>query len=218
MNLSYNKLKNIYNLKCAYCEESLLDAPKHIEHYRPKNDYYWLSYSWDNLLFCCTSCNSSKNKNFKTENSKINYNNEDFLDIHDLGNGYDELEKPLIVNPEKDDVLDMIVFDCDGKMSSSNKRVSHTINIACKLNREELVERRIKILNEFKITIKDHYLYYERKGDLSRFCPVIKIFIKECNTKNEFYSFRYFILNHIEVFFDDLFMRKIVKGLIQKFK
>lgn len=214
----FNTLKSIYNLKCAYCEESLLDAPKHIEHYRPKDYYYWLSYSWDNLLFCCTSCNSVKTTNFKIENSKINYNNECFLDIHGLGAGYDELEKPLIINPEKDDVLDMIVFDCNGKMSSANNRVSHTINIACKLNREELVQRRIKILNKFKITVEEHLLYYQKKGDLSRFCPDIKLFIEECNKKNEFYSFRYFILNHIEVFFDDLVMRKILKVLIQKLK
>ena len=39
------RLNKIYNLKCAYCEQKLLDAPKHVEHYRPKNIYYWLAYS-----------------------------------------------------------------------------------------------------------------------------------------------------------------------------
>ncbi|HIP27008.1 MAG TPA: hypothetical protein EYG80_05080, partial [Flavobacteriaceae bacterium] len=36
-------LKELYHLKCAYCEQKLLDAPKHIEHYRPKDIYYWLA-------------------------------------------------------------------------------------------------------------------------------------------------------------------------------
>ncbi|MEA2099101.1 MAG: hypothetical protein U9P72_03130, partial [Campylobacterota bacterium] len=44
-----NRLYKIYNLKCVYCEDTLLNVPKHIEHYRPKDIYYWLAYSWDNL-------------------------------------------------------------------------------------------------------------------------------------------------------------------------
>ena len=38
-----NRLHKIYNFKCAYCEDTLLNAPKHIEHYRPKDTYYWLA-------------------------------------------------------------------------------------------------------------------------------------------------------------------------------
>lgn len=57
------RLHKIYNLKCVYCEDSLLNSPKHI--------YYWLAYSWDNLLLCYTSCNRSKGVNFKTINQKI---------------------------------------------------------------------------------------------------------------------------------------------------
>lgn len=95
------KLNKIYHLKCAYCEQKLLDAPKHIEHYRPKDTYYWLAYSWDNLLLSCGSCNSSKGNRFETTNSQVTYSNEDFINIHNLGNTYDLIEKPLIINPEK---------------------------------------------------------------------------------------------------------------------
>ena len=38
----------IYNSKCAFCEQKVEEL--HIEHFRPKKIYYWLTYSWDNLL------------------------------------------------------------------------------------------------------------------------------------------------------------------------
>ena len=40
--------------KCAYCE-----APTHevafgdVEHYRPKSEYWWLAYNYDNYLASC---------------------------------------------------------------------------------------------------------------------------------------------------------------------
>ena len=58
-----DNLDKIYHKKCAFCEKSLLDADKPIDHFRPKNGgYYWLSFSWDNLIMTCTECNRSKNK------------------------------------------------------------------------------------------------------------------------------------------------------------
>ncbi len=78
------KLRNIYSDKCAYCEKDISDDPQAIEHYRPKDKYYWLAYSWDNLLLSCTRCNSKKFNNFKVKNSNAIYNNESFEDIHNL--------------------------------------------------------------------------------------------------------------------------------------
>lgn len=55
--------------KCAYCEEKV-GQEGDVEHFRPKGEwcqeaegrtespgYYWLAYSWDNLLLSCTTCN-----------------------------------------------------------------------------------------------------------------------------------------------------------------
>ena len=98
------RLNKIYHLKCAYCEKKLLDAPKHIEHYRPKDVYYWLAYSWDNLLLSCGNCNSAKGKRFKTINKKLKYDNELYSSIHNLISYYDMLEVPLIINPEQEDI------------------------------------------------------------------------------------------------------------------
>ena len=210
------KLIEIYHLKCAYCEKNLLDAPKHIEHYRPKDTYYWLAYSWDNLLLSCGSCNSSKGTKFQIKKTIVTCNNESFEDIHHIGNSYDVIEEPMVVNPEKEDVLSKLIFDKEGNISSLDDRVIYTISDVCNLNREELIQKRVKILNDFINKINEHYLLFIKKGDITRFIPDIKFFIDECSIENEFYSFRHFILNHIELFFEDIGKQRILKGLISK--
>ena len=210
------ELNKIYNLKCAFCEQKLLDSPKHIEHYRPKATYYWLSYSWDNLLLACGGCNSSKGDRFKVKNSIVSYNSETYSEIHSLGLGYDSKEEPLIINPEKDDVIDAIEYQTDAKVFSKNHRVHHTIEEACKLNRDELVQKRLPILNDFINQINKHYIVYKEKGDLTRFKPDIEIFLEKVNQQSEFYSFRYFIVNNIDIFFTNKNIRKILQALILK--
>ncbi len=63
--------------KCCYCESKIKHiCPGDVEHYRPKaeyrqqhNDaiqkpgYYWLAYTWDNLLLSCERCNRQYKKN-----------------------------------------------------------------------------------------------------------------------------------------------------------
>ena len=228
-------LNNLYHLKCAYCERKLLDSPKHIEHYRPKDIYYWLAYSWDNLLLCCGSCNSAKGKRFATLNSKVEYDSESFKNIHGLGKSYDriekplfenihglgksydEVEKPLIVNPEQDDVFKLITFDVDGKIDSTNDRVHHTIYKACNLNREELIKLRLEIINDFKNSLEEHFSLFLLHKDITRFQPDIKLFKEKCKVEEEFYAFRYFIVNNVECFFEDNRpLQKIVKILMEK--
>lgn len=209
------RLVEIYNLKCAYCEKSLLDAPKHIEHYRPKSIYYWLPYSWDNLLLCCGECNSSKGVKFPILNSMVQYKNETFEDINNLGNGYDKIEEPQIINPERDDILHFIKFDRSGIMFSDEPRVDKTIMI-CKLNRKELVQRRLVILTDLSQEMDAHLLYFIAKKDTSRFIPTIQKFIEKLNTQNEFYAFRYFILNNTNIVSDNKFIIKILDRILKK--
>jgi hypothetical protein len=72
------RLEACHHGKCCYCE-TLIPKPyaySCVEHWRPKSSwrqgrgqkstwpgYYWLAYSWDNLLLCCVFCNSDNNKN-----------------------------------------------------------------------------------------------------------------------------------------------------------
>ncbi|MFV8053150.1 hypothetical protein [Mycobacterium sp. 48b] len=64
-------LRNKFGNKCAYCEKSLTDIPTAAEHWRPKRaitgsrdhpGYFWLAYSWFNLLPSCDMCNSYAGK------------------------------------------------------------------------------------------------------------------------------------------------------------
>ena len=208
-----DKLKEIYHSKCAYCEKNISDESQHIEHYRPKDSYYWLACSWDNLLLCCTRCNSKKGERFKTCKPKVNYSNERFEDIHSLGSGYDYTEEPMIINPEKNDILESIRFNNEGKIFSDDSRVEYTIKEACGLNREELREKRVKLFNAFRHNIEEHYELFKEDGYIRRFFPDIKRFLKECDRVNEFYAFRYFIVHNIEDFFEGK-LRTIVKGVL----
>ncbi|MEM9460186.1 MAG: hypothetical protein AAGF11_38775 [Myxococcota bacterium] len=68
-------LYEMQHYKCCYCE-SIQDTHKWntVEHYRPKtavacngkqeSGYWWLAWTWDNLLFSCEICNHRKGASF----------------------------------------------------------------------------------------------------------------------------------------------------------
>jgi uncharacterized protein (TIGR02646 family) len=44
--------------KCCYCEKREEQAKyRDVEHYRPKSSYWWLAWTWENILFACIDCN-----------------------------------------------------------------------------------------------------------------------------------------------------------------
>jgi hypothetical protein len=57
--------------KCCFCEHKIPLSYNAVEHYRPKtgadrrpgsladHGYWWLAFTWDNLLYACPICNSS---------------------------------------------------------------------------------------------------------------------------------------------------------------
>lgn len=70
--------------KCCYCEIKLRAAYNDVEHYRPKasadrrpgcattHGYWWLAFTWKNLLFACPSCNrSGKNDQFPLDHGSV---------------------------------------------------------------------------------------------------------------------------------------------------
>ncbi len=130
-----------------------------------------------------------------------------------------EIEKPFIIHPEKEDVLQYIKYDKERKVSSENPRVQHTIEETCKLNREELVQKRLSIVNDFINQINKHYiLFKQEKGSLSRFQPDIETFVEKATKENEFYSFRNFILYNIEIFFEKKAIQQILISLMNKMR
>lgn len=44
--------------KCCYCEKREEQAKyRDVDHHRPKSPYWWLAWTWENLLFSCIDCN-----------------------------------------------------------------------------------------------------------------------------------------------------------------
>jgi uncharacterized protein (TIGR02646 family) len=49
--------------KCCYCEKREEQAKyRDVEHYRPKTLYWWLAWTWENLLFACIDCNREQKR------------------------------------------------------------------------------------------------------------------------------------------------------------
>lgn len=187
------KLNQTYKYKCCYCEQRI--EQYHVEHYRPKSIYYWLSYSWDNLMLCCPKCNELKSNNFKVK-KKVKPLDFDITNIHNLQNKYNEFEKPELVNPENEDIYDKLVFEKNGNIKSNNKRVKHTIDV-CQLDRTWLNEQREELYNEFEQKIFSRK-EEERAGDKEAAIK-LKGFIEDFINENkemakEYISFRKFIL------------------------
>lgn len=207
------QLRTIYNNKCAFCEKSLLDMPKHVEHFRPKQanaklttcdasfGYYWLCFSWDNLLLACGECNSPKNSCFDINGTRATYNRETFANIHNLSAGYDALEQPLFFNPEVNDPEPHLVFDVNSQLSSKNPQMQYTIE-RCSLNRQELLELRMIILNDLKRDLDEKRLLHGR--DVSALmADVVSVFQSFCrNTLANcaFSAWRKYIMRHYSSF------------------
>lgn len=52
--------------RCAYCESVIgVVATPHIEHFRPKQRYVSLTFTWTNLLLSCPMCNDKGHKGTK---------------------------------------------------------------------------------------------------------------------------------------------------------
>jgi hypothetical protein len=59
--------------KCGYCE-GLTTQTAHgdVEHYRPKADYWWLAYCYENYIYACQICNQTyKKTNFPIAGTRL---------------------------------------------------------------------------------------------------------------------------------------------------
>lgn len=192
-------LQDIYNYKCAYCEQRIERFD--IEHYRPKSIYYWLTYSWDNLLYCCPACNQKKSNNFPVDKEKATFSKQDSKDFHNLRNKYDRLEQPLLINPEKEDVSSQIKFGKNGEIiidDNTNFRLETTVE-CMDLNRDYLLNSRKQIYDELRLSITEKlyeikYGNNEAKVELNY---LLKNFIK-CTNKSdiEFTTFRKYVISN----------------------
>lgn len=81
--------------KCCYCETKTNSARWHsVEHFRPKLRYWWLTWTWDNLLFACHDCNNAKHDGFPLAEDSTR------LDPRQAPPG---AEQPVLIDPAADD-------------------------------------------------------------------------------------------------------------------
>lgn len=162
-------LTKIYHSKCAYCEKKVGDTFPPIEHYRPKAIYYWLAYSWDNLLLSCVACNTYKGKHFNIEGQEAILAPQVVEDsqIHRLSLEYNKIERPKIVHPEQENVEDRLIFSASGKVDSKDQRVKYTIQ-ACRIDRADANEERQRLYNDFRDRFKQKIYDYKKEKDKER--------------------------------------------------
>jgi len=219
-----DRLEQLYSNKCAYCEGTIDKAQftEHIDHYRPKNGvydginhngYFWLTYEWTNLLPACASCNIAKSNHFPIQNARISYGLEN-IDLTSNTHNFEhfnidylnKIEKPLLLNPEVDEVEKHFLFLPNGLILPLTDKATKTINIL-KLNRSNLVISRKKIVddvfsefidkftvandeNELLVLIKDRLRELEKLHNRDRKYSRLGYFI--------FYLFGEFIIKRFE--------------------
>lgn len=129
------QLREETNDKCAYCEaDTKVVAHGDVEHFRPKNVYWWLAYCYDNYLYSCQICNQTfKSNRFPISGPKLRgpvvrsnssearlkrLANEMTHDPLDL-DGVEEFEDATwnedadLIDPYLEDPADLLVYDVD---------------------------------------------------------------------------------------------------------
>ncbi len=196
------ELEKIYHGKCAYCEQDVSDSFHHVEHYRPKSVYYWLAYSWDNLLLCCDKCNVYKKATFEIDGEKAAFSGDDLNDIHTLAGRYNKSEKPRLIHPELEDV-ERLRFSEKGGVDSDDKRARYTIE-TCRIDRKSANERRKKIYDDFLKKYRAKIYEYKKtrsKEALGALKGLVNDFMEDAeNPKNEYLAFRRWIVNETKCF------------------
>jgi len=87
---------------CAYCGDIIGRTGEDVEHYRPKNHYWWLAYSLDNYFSSCGPCNSRKGAKFPTGAQASGPES----DLDD--------EQRLLLDPAADDVEAILRIEING--------------------------------------------------------------------------------------------------------
>lgn len=192
-----NALMDIYKNKCAYCEQKI--EQYNVEHYRPKKTYYWLAFSWDNLIMACPTCNQCKGLNFELEGNLAEFDNTEVnvRKINNSSESYDKLELPKMVNPEITNPIGEIQFRRNGLIESGNKRFAYTIE-KCKIDRKYLNDERRKLLDVFSRDIRSALIENKTPTDQqNEISIIVRKFVRDSQDNElQFLGFRRFAISY----------------------
>lgn len=150
-----NALLRAQHKKCCYCESKFrATSPGAVEHFRPKGavqqaprkgmlypGYYWLAYSWNNLLVSCETCNSSYKRSLfplADEKTRARSHHDDT-----------ETETPIFIDPASDDPRQHIRFRGAeiGHRTDRGLRTIKTLGLA----RDDLEDARAEVLERLEV-------------------------------------------------------------------
>ena len=160
-------MEKAFHGKCAYCEsyyQSLI--PVDVEHFRPKGAvvvdgkitkpaYYWLASEWSNLLPSCIRCNRANKYNMPNKKT-VTMGKKNFFPLEEGSPrakkpGEEQKERPLLLNPYKDDPEKHLEFSSNGIVMAAqdghgriSKKGEQSITIYA-LSRPSLIERRAEV-------------------------------------------------------------------------
>jgi uncharacterized protein (TIGR02646 family) len=135
-------------MRCCYCEGQVECDYNDVEHFRPKaradrlngthdTGYWWLAWTWENLLFSCAICNRSAKKDmFPLEAGSVPLNPEEPPPGKEL---------PTLIDPCGEDPVASIQFVFDGSHwqpvgRNGSTRGQRTVELL-KLGRPDLLTR-----------------------------------------------------------------------------
>lgn len=169
-------MEKAFHGKCAYCEchyEALV--PVDVEHFRPKGAvivdgkltkpaYYWLASEWTNLLPSCIRCNRP-NKYRLPDKKTVTMGKHNFFPLEDGSPrakkpGEERKERPLLLNPCKDDPAKHLEFRNDGIVMAAQDargRISKKGELSITiygLSRPRLIERRAETAKQIAAQIE----------------------------------------------------------------
>ncbi|PWK27136.1 uncharacterized protein (TIGR02646 family) [Arcicella aurantiaca] len=234
-------LEALYNHKCAYCEtDTSAGAPLQVEHFRPKAKvdnieedpehygYYWLAYEWSNLTLGCSKCNNAKKNHFPITGNRLS--EPISFDANGLPTDkYLQLnsetllaEKPVLLNPEIDEVEKHFYFLPNGEIKGLSDRGQQTIEIL-KLNRNRLIFWRKKLvddcLNDISNTLED---FIAKRINIETCQYYIRnIFSKiaqQQHPSKQYSRFDFFMFSKFEIFFGNQLQPKQRQAVMRFFE
>lgn len=140
----------VFHGKCGYCETKI-DSPElgTVDRYRPNNGvrdknefhqdlYWWLTFEWKNLIYCCKECNQFKGNYFPILGKRAESKKSD------LG-----LEKEMLLNPYEDNPNQHFHYSESGEIVPLTEKGLQTVELL-RLNRSDLIDKRIKEKREIE--------------------------------------------------------------------
>ena len=189
--------------KCCYCERKRdKKAETDVEHFRPKaklkekpnhSGYWWLAYSWDNLLISCKKCNNRKNTNFplKDESKRAFFENDDL-----------KKEEPILINPLTENPETFIKYDIPNddtsplmvKAIGKCERGDRTINELTGINDIELLTERAECVEDYRNLYECFSLV---KNNLEKKENIYKKIKKKTGSGSQFTGLARFYFNQV---------------------